>query len=278
MAEALYNKLYRRLEPVRWSLAEVPFDRVERDKVSRDTLDFVRVNALMELSSLYATRMFLRDFRHDTDFCQFMSIWYFEEMRHYLVLCEYLKCFGLEPQPEELPALDTELKEAPWAPTLAMHWCGELRLGIWYLRWAESVEEEEPVLAGIFRTIAEDEYRHAQCYEDFMHRALEREPALLLDFLNTAKWMLVNPQGDKHPTTFAEGSVDGLAVSDHIAGYEAFLRRVQDNVTAADEERLERRILKTLSRLSGRELTRRADLVRLTRELAAGRAAAPGAR
>ncbi len=272
MAESLYHRLYRRLEPVRWSLAEVPFGDIAKERVSAETLSFVRVNALMELSSLYATRMFLRDFRQDTEFCQFMSIWYFEEMRHYLVLAEYLKQFGLEPQPEELPALDTELKEAPWPPTLAMHWCGELRLGIWYLRWAESVDDEDPVLAGIFRTIAEDEYRHAQCYEEFMQRALERQPEVLLDFLNTAKWMLVNPQGDKHPTTFAEASVDGLAVSDHIDGYESFLRRVQDNVTAEDEARLERRILKTLSRLAGRELSGRADLVRLTRELSRTRA------
>lgn len=271
MAEALYNRLYRRLEPLRWSLADIPFDTIDRARVSPATLDFVRVNALLELSSLYATRMFLRDFREDTDFCQFMSIWYFEEMRHYLVLCEYLKRFGLEPQPEELPAHDTELKEAPWPATLAMHWCGELRLGGWYLRWAAMVDGEDPVLAGIFRLIAEDEYRHAQCYEDFMQRALERRPELLLDFLNTAKWMLVNPRRDKHPTTFAEGSADGLAVSDHIAGYQSFLRRLQDSVPEAEEERLERRILKTLSRLSGRELSTRADLVRLSRRHAAAR-------
>ncbi len=274
MAEALYNRLYRRLEPVRWDLADIPFGQIDKAKVSQETLDFVRVNCLMELSSLYATRMFLRDFRENTDFCQFMSVWYFEEMRHYLVLGEYLKQFGMDPQPEELPAHDTELKEAPWPATLAMHWCGEIRLGGWYLRWADAVEAECPVLAGIFRTIAEDEYRHAQCYEDFMHRALENRPELLLDFLNTAKWMLVNPRGDKHPTTFADGSADGLAVTDHIAGYETFLRRLQETVGEEEQQRVERRILKTLSRLTGRELQSRADLVRLTRETQKARAAA----
>ena len=113
-----------------------------------------------------------------------------------------------------------------------------------------------------------------------MHRALETRPELLADFLNTAKWMLVNPRSDKHPTTFAEGSADGLAVSDHIAGYQAFLARLQDTATEEEEARMERRILKTLSRLSGRELQSRADLVRLTREKqrsAAAPAAAPAA-
>ena len=265
MADALYDRLFRRLEAVRWDLADIPFDEVDKAAVSRETLDFVRVNCLMELSSLYATRMFLRDFRWNTDFCQFMSVWYFEEMRHYLVLREYLKVFGIEPDHEKLGSLDTDLKPAAWSGTLAMHWCGELRLGNWYYRWAQAAEE--PVLKKIFKLIGDDEYRHAQAYEMFMEEALTREPEILGDFLNTAKWMMLNPRGDKHPTTYGEASSDGLAVSDHIEGYEAFLKRVQDNVTPEDEENLEQRILKTLSRLCGQELKNRGDLVRLTRSL-----------
>lgn len=263
MSDALYDSLFRRLEKVRWDLSDIPFEQVDRDLVSQDTLDFVRVNCLMEMSSLYATRMFLRDFQHNPDFCQFMSIWYFEEMRHYLALREYLKQFGLEPDHRELSRYDVELAPAPWPNTLAMHWCGELRLGRWYLRWADAAEE--PVLAQIFRLIAEDEFRHAQCYEDFMHAALEEDPALLTEFINTAKWMLLNPRGDKHPTTIQEVNEEGVAVTDRIEGYEAFLRRVNEQVPEADEVSLETRVLKTFSRLSGRELHSRADLVRLSR-------------
>ena len=266
MTEALYDRLYRRLEPVRWNLSDFPFQEVDRGAVSRDTLEFLHVNCLLELSSLYATRMFLRDFRHDPDFCQFMSIWYFEEMRHYLVLREYLKVFGMEPDAGSLDRYDTELKPAPWAATLAMHWCGELRLGSWYFRWAEL--EKEPVLVSIFQHIGEDEFRHAQAYEEFMHRALEEDPKVLPVFLNTAKWMLVNPTGDKHPTTFGEGSEDGKAVVEHIEGFESLRKRVNVTMTPEHDQKLEQRVLKTLSRLTGRSLANRGDLVRFTREVA----------
>ena len=68
MPEPHYDRMFRRLEGVRWELSDLPFDSIDRGKVSARTLDFVRVNCLMELSSLYATRMFLRDFRHEHGF------------------------------------------------------------------------------------------------------------------------------------------------------------------------------------------------------------------
>jgi hypothetical protein len=40
--------------------------------------------------------MFLRDFVHDSDFSAFMSIWFYEEQKHALVLMEYLRRFKPE--------------------------------------------------------------------------------------------------------------------------------------------------------------------------------------
>ncbi|MBI4714899.1 MAG: ferritin-like domain-containing protein [Nitrospirae bacterium] len=263
--DSLYPALFRRLEKSRWELSEVPFDRVETARVSDEVLDFIRVNALMELSSLYATRMFLRDFRDNPDLCQFMSIWYYEEMKHYLVLREYLKVFGREPREEDLPSLDTELDPAPWAPTLAMHYCGELRLGMWYYRWSELFEE--PVLRMIYRLIGNDEYRHAQCYEEFMRQAIRRDPGVLYDFLQMAKWMMVNPDGDKHPTTVRVNGPDRPSVTDRIPGYGIFRERVTQDLSPEDEGELQKRILVTFYRLSGREIKNLPDLSAYTRDL-----------
>ena len=152
----LYDRMFRRLEKVRWELADIDFGAVDRTRASEETLAFLQVNCQMELSSLYAVRMFLRDFRAWPDFCQFMSVWYYEEMKHYLVMREYLKVFGREPDASRLDALDTELSPGPWPATLAMHYCGELRLGMWYHRWSD--EEDEPVLAHIYRLIGNDEF------------------------------------------------------------------------------------------------------------------------
>ena len=49
------------------------------------------MNAITEWAALPATEMFLRDNRHDSDFSAFMSIWFFEEQKHSLVLMEYLQ-------------------------------------------------------------------------------------------------------------------------------------------------------------------------------------------
>jgi len=278
LPEPLYDRMFRRLERARWNLADIRFDRIERSRLRDETVEFVRVNCLMELSSLYAERMFLRDFRDWPDFCQFTSIWYYEEMKHYLVLREYLKVLGAAPEPELLPEFDTELSPSPWPPTLALHYCGEMRLGTWYHRWSELLEE--PVLAGIYGLIGDDEFRHAGCYRQFMTEALARDPALLLDFLQAFKWMLVNPRGDKHPTTMKADREGDLAVTDKIAGYEAMQLQIQDTVTRQDEDLIRDKVLTTASRLAGRRLGSLTELAAFTRELqkdaGSGRGASAG--
>lgn len=264
-AAPLYDRIFRRLEKVRWSLADIPFDEIDIGLLDGESLTFLRVNCLMELSSLYATRMFLRDFRANPDFCQFVSIWYYEEMKHYLVLREYLKAHEMAPDVSTFPDLDTELSPSPWAPTLALHYCGELRLGMWYRRWSR--ETTEPVLSRIYSLISNDEFRHAACYEEFMEQALLRDRGVLLDFMQAAKWMLVNPNRDKHPTTMKAARETDSAVVDRIEGYEVLQRHIQRTVSDDDEQSLRRQVLVTLSRLAGRDLATLGDLAGHTREL-----------
>jgi len=82
-------------------------------------------------------QMFLRDNRHDSDFSAFMSVWFYEEQKHALVLMEYLKRFPPRPRAHarELHAVRFEFDPAP-APGNAdpAHFCGEIRLNHWYRR------------------------------------------------------------------------------------------------------------------------------------------------
>ena len=96
----LYPELFKSLEAARWSMAnDVAWSSFDASKLSDEQAMTVKMNAITEWSALPATEMFLRDNRDDSDFAAFMSIWFYEEQKHALVLIEYLKrfCPGLAP-------------------------------------------------------------------------------------------------------------------------------------------------------------------------------------
>jgi hypothetical protein len=130
------------------------------------------MNAITEWAALPATEMFLRDNRHDSDFSAFMSVWFFEEQKHALVLIEYLKRFrpDLVPTEAELHEVRFEFDPAPALETLMLHFCGEVRLNHWYRRAAQW--HTEPVIQAIYETLARDEARHGGAYLRYMKRAL----------------------------------------------------------------------------------------------------------
>src|SRR5512141_1984529 len=170
----LYPELFSALERARWSLNDdVPWGSFDPTKLSDEQALTVKMNAITEWSALPATEMFLRDNRHDADFSAFMSIWFYEEQKHALVLMEYLRRFrpALVPTEEELQAVRFEFDPAPALETLMLHFCGEIRLTQWYRRAAEW--HDEPVLRQLYGLISEDEARHGGAYLRYMHRAGE---------------------------------------------------------------------------------------------------------
>jgi len=130
------------------------------------------MNAITEWAALPATEMFLRDNRNDSDFSAFMSVWFFEEQKHALVLMEYLRRFrpDLQPTEEELHKVRFEFDPAPPLETLMLHFCGEVRLNHWYRCAAEW--HTEPVIKHIYKTISQDEARHGGAYLRYMKKAL----------------------------------------------------------------------------------------------------------
>ncbi len=171
----LYPELFRSLESARWNMAEdIPWDSFDADKLSDEQALTVKMNAITEWSALPATEMFLRDNQDDSDFSAFMSIWFYEEQKHSLVLMEYLRRFRPEllPTEEELHAVRFEFDPAPPLETLMLHFCGELRLTQWYRRASEW--HTEPVIKAIYDHISRDEARHGGAYLKYMKRAIER--------------------------------------------------------------------------------------------------------
>jgi len=169
----LYPELFKSLESVRWNMErDVPWGEFDAAKLSDEQAQTVKMNAITEWSALPATEMFLRDNRHDSDFSAFMSVWFYEEQKHALVLMEYLKRFrpDLAPTPEELHAVRFEFDPAPALETLTLHFCGEIRLNHWYRRAAEW--HTEPVIRHIYKLLSQDEARHGGAYLRYMKKYL----------------------------------------------------------------------------------------------------------
>jgi hypothetical protein len=171
----IYPELFKQLEAVRWHMEkDIPWERFQPDLLTDEQAYTIKMNAITEWAALPATEMFLRDNRHDSDFSAFMSVWFFEEQKHSLVLMEYLKRFRpeLAPTEEELHAIRFEFDPAPPLETLMLHFCGEIRLNHWYRCAAQW--HTEPVIQTIYETLAKDEARHGGAYLRYMKRALHQ--------------------------------------------------------------------------------------------------------
>ncbi len=171
--EMLYPELFRAFERIRWDLEkDIPWHEFDASRLSDEQAQTIKMNAITEWAALPATEMFLRDNRHDSDFSAFMSIWFYEEQKHSLVLMEYLRRFrpDLVPSEQELHAVRFDFDPAPPLETLMLHFCGEIRLNHWYRCAAEW--HTEPVIKTIYDTIAKDEARHGGAYLRYMKKAL----------------------------------------------------------------------------------------------------------
>jgi hypothetical protein len=171
----LYPELFKSLEAVRWNMeSDVPWADFDAHRLSDEQARTIKMNAITEWAALPATEMFLRDNAHDSDFCAFMSVWFFEEQKHALVLLEYLRRFRPEllPSEAELHAVRFPFDPAPALETLMLHFCGEIRLNHWYRRAAEW--HTEPVIRHIYGLISRDEARHGGAYLQYMKRAITR--------------------------------------------------------------------------------------------------------
>jgi hypothetical protein len=169
----LYPELFKSLEKSRWNMADdIAWDAFDPALLSDEQAQTVKMNAMTEWAALPATEMFLRDNLHDSDFSAFMSVWFYEEQKHSLVLMEYLRRFrpNLVPTERELHAVRFQFDPAPPLETLMLHFCGEVRLTQWYRCAAEW--HTEPVIKQIYGHISRDEARHGGAYLKYMKRAI----------------------------------------------------------------------------------------------------------
>jgi len=273
----LYPEIFKSLERIRWNMADdVPWDRFDGSLLSDEQALTIKMNAITEWAALPATEMFLRDNRHDSDFSAFMSVWFYEEQKHSLVLIDYLRRFRpeLAPTPEELHAVRFDFDPAPHLETLMLHFCGEIRLNHWYrcaMDW-----HTEPVIREIYRLISRDEARHGGAYLQYMKRALNSigDPARAA-FTRVGVLMASSGRSGKplHPTNLHVNKA--LFPNDTVQSRlpdPAWLTHWLDEQIRFDrdwEQKVVTVILHNLSLLFGRKFESVKDLNRFRREIAA---------
>jgi len=277
----IYPELFKSLERARWNLQEdVPWERFDDRLLTEEQARTIRMNAITEWSALPATEMFLRDNASDTDFCAFLSVWFYEEQKHALVLIEYLRRFrpALIPSEDELAAVRFPFDEAPALETLMLHFCGEVRLTHWYRRAAQW--HTEPVIRDIYSRLSADEARHASAYLRYMKRALRQRGDEARAAFARIGSLMANPKSARalHPTNLHVNK--SLFPSDTVQSrlpdpswLEHWLTE-QIRFDADWEQRVVKAILRKLSGLFGVALDTVADLRRYRRSLR-GDAAAP---
>lgn len=179
----IYESLFLEAERVRWRAADIPWHEIEPAGVSDALLDLVQEAALSELTTFSATRRFLQEFADDLELSQWMSVWFYEETKHPLVLLGWLRHLGRHVDERTL------LRGRVSAPfmrsrfgTLVTNIVSELNASHNYL--ALHRHAPEPVLRLIARHLAADEARHAAGFFSFARRMLERSTRADLDRLD----------------------------------------------------------------------------------------------
>lgn len=278
----LYPEIFKSLERVRWNLEEdIPWDRFDASKLSDEQALTIKMNAITEWAALPATEMFLRDNIDDSDFCAFLSVWFYEEQKHALALIEYLRRFrpALVPTEDELHAVRFHFDPAPPLETLMMHFCGEIRLNHWYRRAAEW--HEEPVIRHIYETVARDEARHGGAYLQYMKRAIDRKGDLArAAFAKMGVLMAASMRSGKplHPTNLhVNATLFPLDTVQSRLPEPAWLEHWLDNQIRFDhdwEKKVIDMILLNLSKLFDAPIRTLRDLSKYRKAAAAGAAAA----
>lgn len=276
----LYPELFKQFEALRWNLeTDIPWSDFDQSKLSDEQALTVKMNAITEWAALPATEMFLRDNSDDSDFCAFMSVWFYEEQKHSLVLMEYLRRFrpDLLPTEQELHAVRFEFDPAPPLETLMLHFCGEIRLNHWYrcaARW-----HTEPVIRHIYETISKDEARHGGAYLRYMKKAIDQTGDVArAAFAKVGVLMASSIRSRKplHPTNLHVNK--GLFPNDTVQSRlpdPQWLENWLDRQIKFDrdwEARVVKMILHNLSTLLGQRITSSQDLNRFRKQLAAAAA------
>jgi hypothetical protein len=175
IGEMLHTPLFDQAEAVRWRMADIPWDAIDRAAVTPELCHLVRDVAFSEQTTFAATRRFLTDLADDVDLTQWIAVWFYEETKHPNVLLRWLRHLGV--------VVDDRFvqKGRATAPfmrsrmgTFVTNIISEMVASAGYVALRD--RSPEPVLGQIAGRLAADEARHCASFYRYARRHLERSP------------------------------------------------------------------------------------------------------
>ena len=159
----LYPKLFETAEAARWKISDLPWAAFDQAKVAPSLKAIAREMAFSEQATFSATQRFMQAFGDNIDFSQWISVWFYEETRHPMVLLKWLALIGETP---EAGFATAGRVSAPFMKsrtgTLVTNVISEMFAAEAYLGMATTCPE--PLLAAISQRIAADEARHGATF------------------------------------------------------------------------------------------------------------------
>jgi len=171
----LYPSLVEVSEGVRWKISDLPWARFTLASATPALRSVVREMAYSEQTTFSATQRFMQAFGDNADFSQWISVWFYEETRHPMVL---MKWMALANETLEADFVSRGRVSAPFMKslmgTLVTNVISEMFAAEAYLGMAQT--SPEPLLGAIAQRICADEARHGAGFFTYARQILARSP------------------------------------------------------------------------------------------------------
>lgn len=192
-----YYRLLQASEKARWIFHDIPWDKIDRSKVTPELINDVKTATFAELTTFSATESFMKLFLDDVDFTQWLAVWFYEETKHPLAFIRWLGELGV---PIDTGFIYRGRKIAPMTDSrvemLTSNICSEIAANTAYRLFSKAVPE--PVLAEISRNLARDEMRHSNGFQFYCQKTIERSDDPERERLRALRvvWFLLQPSSD----------------------------------------------------------------------------------
>jgi ferredoxin len=210
----LYPTVMDVAEQVRWKMSDLPWSQFDASKATPALKAVVREMAYSEQTTFSATQRFMEAFSKDADFTQWISVWFYEETRHPLVLIKWLQLAG-ETQDDDFVMKGRESE--PFMPsrvgTLVTNVISELVAAAAYQHMVAG--RLEPLLHAAVQKLSADEARHGASFFAFARKLLDQSPEaqrdrLKLDALKVLHFWFNIGRDVSHPVNVAMTRLAGL--------------------------------------------------------------------